>query len=140
MQEQVLQEALEAARKISQDEDRGKALMHLVPYLPQSMRQHALREAVAVAWGLSDRSFFHTLGQELMDMVSRLTGLPYPELAFLWSEVHNGENLLRFLAGRTRESLLSNLSALAPVIHKLDGEEAIAEVFSAIQDVGRWWP
>ena len=38
------------------------------------------------------------------------------------------------------EDLLADLRALEPVVARLGGEEAIAETFHAIQDVGRWWP
>jgi hypothetical protein len=34
----------------------------------------------------------------------------------------------------------SDLTALAPVILALGGDEALMETARAIQDVGRWWP
>jgi len=36
--------------------------------------------------------------------------------------------------------LLADLRALVPVILRLGGPQAVAEIFWAIQDVGRWWP
>jgi hypothetical protein len=48
--------------------------------------------------------------------------------------------LLSALAVHTRKELLSDLRALASVIHKRGGEEAITGVIHSIQDVGRWWP
>jgi hypothetical protein len=73
-------------------------------------------------------------------LVPRLATLPRPGLSRLWLEQQDGANLLRFLARCTRADLLADLRALAPVIAALGGEEAVAETFRAIQDVGRWWP
>ncbi|MGC8947416.1 MAG: hypothetical protein ACP5N6_14815 [Anaerolineae bacterium] len=47
---------------------------------------------------------------------------------------------LPLLARRRRKDLLSDLRALAPVIHALGGKPAAAETFRAIQHVARWWP
>src|SRR5262249_7302394 len=52
----------------------------------------------------------------------------------LWSQ------MLPKLASRTRHDLLSDLRALQPVILRLGGEQALADIFQAIQDVGEWWP
>ncbi len=56
------------------------------------------------------------------------------ELLSLWHDV------LERLAQCSRPDLLSDLRTLTPVIAKLGGDEAIVELFYAIQDVGRWWP
>ncbi|MBN2548831.1 MAG: hypothetical protein JXB15_06725 [Anaerolineales bacterium] len=58
----------------------------------------------------------------------------FDSLESLWQET------LPILASRTRRDLLSDLAALEPMIFALGGQEAIVEVFHAIQDVGRWWP
>ena len=52
----------------------------------------------------------------------------------IWAQV------LKSLVVRPRPRFLWDVGALAPVIAALGGEEAIAETFRAIQDVGRWWP
>lgn len=52
----------------------------------------------------------------------------------------SAEGLQGESARRTRPDLLSDLRALAPLIHALGGESAAAETFRAIQDVARWWP
>jgi hypothetical protein len=70
----------------------------------------------------------------LTGLAPHLVKLPNNDLLGLWQET------LLCLACRTRKDLLADIRALAPVIHKLGGEEAIAETFRAIQDVGRWWP
>lgn len=79
--------------------------------------------------------------ETLRHLASALSRLPSSELLEYWGKEPGGEsNLLHTLANRSRKHLLSDLSALAPVIHKLGGEEAIDETFCAIQDVCRWWP
>jgi hypothetical protein len=67
-------------------------------------------------------------------LTHRLAKRERPALYPLWAET------LPVLVSRTRRNLLSDLRALAPVIAKLGGAEAVAETFRAIQDVGRWWP
>jgi len=46
---------------------------------------------------------------------------------------------LHHLATRSRRHLLSDLRALSPVILDLSDTNGIADVISAISDVGRWW-
>ena len=57
-----------------------------------------------------------------------------------WQRAENVTNLLHFLANRSRRDILSDLQVLSPVIADLGGENAVTEIFRAIQDVGRWWP
>jgi hypothetical protein len=78
--------------------------------------------------------------QTLDNLVPRLLNLSCSELADFWLREQDGVDLLHALAHRLRPDLLADLRALAPIIVKLGGEEAIAEIFRAIQDVGRWWP
>ena len=70
----------------------------------------------------------------LVGLAPHLAQLPCQRLYPLWQET------LPILAARTREDLLADLCALAPVIAALGGEEAVAETSRAIQDVGLWWP
>ncbi|MCS6962713.1 MAG: hypothetical protein NZM16_01505, partial [Thermoflexus sp.] len=117
-------EALNAAREIQDEQDRAKALTTLAPYLPKGLLQEALMIAREI-WDKSARTW------ALAKLAPQLATLSqYP----LWAET------LRCLARRTRQDLLWDLCALAPVIHALGGEAAIRETFRAIRDVGRWWP
>lgn len=52
----------------------------------------------------------------------------------LWEEV------LPVLAAHSRRDILSDLSALVPLIAALGGVAVIREIVQAILDVGRWWP
>jgi len=124
------QEALAAAREIQDEQYRAEALAGLAPHLPEELREQVLREALAAAraiereWGWADA---------LSALAPHLAEWPHDRLYPLWQET------LPLLARRTRKDLLSDICALAPVIAKLGGPEAIAETFRAIQDVGRWW-
>jgi hypothetical protein len=47
---------------------------------------------------------------------------------------------LPILSRRTRPNLLSDLTALMPIIHRLGGEKAIRDTLDAVQKVTKWWP
>lgn len=47
---------------------------------------------------------------------------------------------LRRSSEMSRADLLANLLALSPLLERLDGAEAVAELAEAVHDVGRWWP
>ncbi|NES66933.1 MAG: hypothetical protein F6K24_17595 [Okeania sp. SIO2D1] len=59
--------------------------------------------------------------------------MPKTQLYPLWQDT------LHTLSLRTRPELLSDITALTPVIFVLGGEEAIDNTAIAIQDVSRWW-
>jgi hypothetical protein len=129
----LLPDALAAARQIKDNRDRAWALVDLAPHLPELL----LSEALAAARQIKDE---HARARALAGLAPRLAALPYPIIARLWAEPQDGLPLLHSLARRSRSDLLADLRALAPVLATLGGEEAIAEIFRAIQDVGRWWP
>jgi hypothetical protein len=88
----------------------------------------ALSQAVACVSTICDKSC----------RANALTVLSYhlinkPDFIILWT------TLLHSLSFRTRSELLSDLTALVPVITSFD-KKAIAETVQAIQDVARWWP
>jgi len=129
-------QALTLARGKPGESERAEALAALAPVLAQ--RQPALLgEALAAAQAIKDE---RRRAQALSALAPHLAALPRETLAALWLEEREGANLLHALARRARGHLLSDLRALAPVIAALGGEEAVAETFRAIQDVGRWWP
>jgi hypothetical protein len=95
------------------------------------------KEALSTAREIGDE---HDRAAALAELARRLAALPRSVVASLWVEAQDGATLLRFSARRSRPDLLSDIRALAPLIAALGGDEAIAETFHAIQDVGRWWP
>ncbi len=120
--------ALAAAREIRDADDRAQALAGLAPHLPEPL----LGEALAAARWIRDKE---SRAQVLAGLEPHVAQLPSQQLYPAWQET------LSVLAIRsTRRDLVSDLRALAPVIAALGGEEAVAETFRAIQDVGRWWP
>ncbi len=121
------QQALDAAQAIGNEIYRARALTDLVPHLPADLLPKAL--AAAQAFGAQERRV-----KALTDLAPHLARLPSSDLYDPWRKA------LHILADRTRQNLLSDLQALVPVIRALGGPSALADVFHAIQEVGRWWP
>ncbi|NES07396.1 MAG: hypothetical protein F6K22_34145 [Okeania sp. SIO2F4] len=71
--------------------------------------------------------------QVLVALADKLSQIRTTQLYPLW------QNTLHTLSLRTRPDLLSDITALTPVIFALGGEEAIKKTVIAIQDVSRWW-
>lgn len=126
-QPQMLTEALAATRAIRDERSRAEALAGLAAHLPADL----LTEALAAARAIGDEWY---RAQALAGLAPRLAKLPTAILLPLWRET------LPPLAGHTRQALLADLAALAPVIAVLGGAEAVAETSRAIRDMGRWWP
>jgi hypothetical protein len=72
--------------------------------------------------------------EALAALTARLATRPTASLYPLWSRT------LPVLASRTRRALLADLRGFLPVILRLAGPQAAADIFRAIQDVGQWWP
>jgi hypothetical protein len=150
-----LQEGLELAlAPDSWGHPRSEALAELARYLPES----SLREAMVVAVQsdevrerfasrLAELGFLQDaihLVRDIDDYTVRCTALaelsePFAALLPidfypLWRET------LHFLADRTREDLLADLTGLGRVLMVLGGPETVMETARAIQDVGLWWP
>ena len=110
----------------------------LMPYLDEAQRQSAQEgRRLALSKALQATRQMRNTGKRLAELAAlapRLVDLPADNLAPLWQET------LPELAGRTRLDLLSDFSALPQAIQTLGGEAALAEVFEAIEAVGRWWP
>jgi hypothetical protein len=119
------------------DESRARALTALVPQVPGSERVGVLGEALAAARAIDDEG---SRAGALAEMTVYLEALPDDDLVSFWLMEFDGLNLLHSLARRQRRDLLSDLSALAPILSALGGAEAVAGTLRAIQDVGRWWP
>jgi hypothetical protein len=129
---ELLGDALAAARQIGDEEYRARALTGLAPHLPEPVQVQALDEALAAARLIEDE---RDRAQVLTWLAPHLIQqLPLPELNDLWRQS------LPVLAGRARKDFLIELRGLAPVLAHLGGAEAMAEIYRAIRDVGRWWP
>lgn len=130
-----LEEALSAARTIEDERIRAETLAVLSDYLPPSDRFPILEEALATAReiepGVSEP---HARTPALTAVASRLAGLSPDERYSLCRAT------LPRLSGRTRPELLSDLQVLAPVIGALGGPGGAMETFTAVRDVGQWWP
>jgi hypothetical protein len=124
---EVVNEALSAIRESDNWDAQVDALLPLVPYVSEPQRGRALVEVMLAGWWWGDY-------QAQARLAVPLAVLPPAYLNPAWNE------LLPRMAASTRAELLSGIHALTPAIVSLGGPEAAAEVFSAIQDVGRWWP
>jgi hypothetical protein len=124
------QEALATIRAVEDESDRVEALAELTNHLPEPFSQQALEDALETTHQIKDRSDVAGALMKLAPHIQVCRDRFYP----IWCET------LHHLAYRTRKDLLFDIRNLAPAIHGLGDEEAIAETFRAIQDVGRWWP
>jgi hypothetical protein len=115
------------ARECRSAEEKAELLVRLSPHLPGSWSDHVFESIRAV------QDARKRVGL-LVELMSKPRVSDSREFYSVWYET------LQILAARTRQDLLIDIQALGPVIAKLGGEEAIAETFRAIQDVGRWWP
>jgi hypothetical protein len=129
--EPLLGEALETARAIKFGANRSRALAAIAPHLPEPQRAQAFAEALGAARTIGDEG---DRSSALAALGEHLGTSPVSFLHALWSET------LPVLASRSRCDLLSDLQSLLPVIIRLGGPQAAAQVLSAIRDVGRWWP
>jgi hypothetical protein len=131
------EEALAITLQIDPDDSLyANTLVLLIPYLSEPL----LKEMVSTIpktgiWGKQ---------KVLATLVHHLGTWPKSNLRKWWIE--EGQSLLHSLSHRIytqespRQNLLSDVSALAPILIALGGEDVAEEIFQAIQDVGRWWP
>ena len=152
---EVLPQAMVSAQAIQKEIGRAQALVNLVPHIPEVLPQ----ALVAVQAVQKERCRAHMLtvladtltpellpeavetAQEIQDASYRaraLTALALP-LVHASNCFELLKNLIHFLSDRNRSELLSDLTALTPVI-SASGEDAIAATAQAIEDVSRWWP
>ena len=119
-----MQEALRAARAITHEESRARALTGLARHLPDRLQVEALAESFPFA----DRYMI----EQIMSIMSNHSQAGFQVL--LWREI------LHTLAQGTRRDLLESLTALVPLIEHLGGQAAIEDLFYALRDVAQWWP
>ncbi len=120
----LLAKALEAAQAIKNEESRANALMALADKLPE-----VLPKALEAAQAIEDESY---RVQALTALALHLVNAP--NRFNLWKD------LLHFLSYRTRPDLLSDITALIPVIFALGDKAAATEMTQVIQNVAKWWP
>lgn len=160
--EDRLVRALALARSLQDESGRIEVLIELAPRLPDPLGGEAWQGALAAAarrrwptmlsvasrlplpWKRSAllEVFAQAMRKEKdVDRVKDLAGLavqlvelPDGAAYAMWDE------MLPPLAGRGRRELLADLGALAPFLARLGGPAAIAETFTAVEEVGRWWP
>jgi predicted MPP superfamily phosphohydrolase len=119
-------EVLDTLRDAEQDSDQAHLLAALASYLPEAFYKEALTTARAIESPAS-RSW------ALSALLPLLLQQPAATLRDLW------QNNLHHLATRARPDFLSDLRALCPTLVALGGQEAVAETYAAVEDVGRWW-
>lgn len=122
--EPLLQESLENTQS---SPDQLKVLAKLAPYLSDQQLQNALLITQRSRYGI-DRA------NQLALLTPRLTELFPATLYSLW------RHRLHFSAQYSREELVEELSALAPIVSKLGGSKALVETCHTILEMGQWWP
>jgi hypothetical protein len=123
-----LDEALNEAQKIKQQYERESAVAELVSQMIDlGMLEEALKEVQKIDYDGLRRA-------ALSRVAPHLSKLSLETLHPLWLK------MLHSLAGRTRQDLVSDLVALAPVLTLLATQGAVEEAFHAIEGVACWWP
>jgi len=157
----VLKEALEIAGRIEDDYSRVEALAYIVPHLDEPQKTEILKEALEIVRQIGDddlrreapgkiiASFsdpkeallaagdiedIDSRAEALAKIVPQLIELPDFSLYSLWRKN------LAIVCLRTREDMMRDLEAFAPIIAILCDHEVMAEVTHSIEDVCNWWP
>ncbi|MBD2065975.1 hypothetical protein H6F93_00205, partial [Leptolyngbya sp. FACHB-671] len=121
---EALPKALEAALAIESESSRAQALTALAEKLTPDLLPKALEAAQAIEYEYYRVRALTALALHLVNA---------PNCFNLWKD------LLHFLSYRTRPDLLSDITALMPVIFSLGGKAAATEITQAIQNVAKWW-
>jgi hypothetical protein len=119
--------ALQAVGKVGVESAQSKALAAFAPHLSGPLLEQAWQTAQSLG-GQEARSL--ALSSLIPSMLKRPEHSLYP----LWKQ------MLPVLAGRTRRDLLADLRTLLPMFLRCGGAESAADVFTAIEEMGRWWP
>jgi hypothetical protein len=131
--EALLPEALFTARA-THYQNQVPPLLSLVARLAEPLRGQVLAEALRVARELDEACIPSSRADALAKVAPLLAELPKETLYSLWRQTQPA------LVRRTRDGLLADLSALAPVVVALGGVDALREAIAAVRDVGEWWP
>ena len=88
-----------------------------------------------IVWALEYIVEKGTDGPEALEILAQLgESLPDESAFHLWSFVLSRRLL------KPREELVPKIRAMVPVLVGLGGNEAAAELYNAVDDVGNWWP
>ena len=120
--------ALKTTRQIQSEFDRVKVLSSLTGKLPENLYS----EALEIALQIQDESDRAKVLRSLLNTMS--SSKPKNETYKMWLEI-----MKTTLSKLKRKEFQENIGVLTPVIYKLGGKDAIMEIFTAIQDVARWW-
>ncbi len=153
----LLPEALAAAREIQSERRRAKALSSLVDELPPDLLPEVLAAAREIQSEEDRAKALSSLADKLPELLpevlaaareiesarrraealtslaGKLLQLQKTPLFSLWRET------LHILSVHTRPNLLTDINALTPVIFALGDKQAMKDTANAIQDVSRWW-
>ena len=126
--ENLYSEALETTRQIHYEDERAYVLSSLAAKLPENLYSEALKIAHQIP---SEEYRAKALSPFFKQMSS---SKPKNETYKMWLEI-----MKTTLSKLKRKEFQENIGVLTPVIYKLGGKDAIMEIFTAIQDVARWW-
>ena len=158
------EEAYAKARQIHWEKDRATTLLRIAPYLEGPVRDRlyndvleALNDGVSSINSVEDLveavgrlielgcdakvlllkarqiRFDQWRQQAIRTLIPRLLELPAETLRSLL------QLTLRVASRRARDGVLSDLEALAPIIHALGGIDAVASAVNSIREVTKWW-
>jgi hypothetical protein len=129
--EPLLDTAIEAAQALPELSDRVDALLAFVARLDGERRGEVLREAVRSAARIDDD--FQRLHR--LEDIARILGQFSPAAAHpFW------RTMLDPLARRSRESILWDVQAVAPLVGTLGGVQSLEDSRAGIEQVAEWWP
>ena len=124
--ESLIGEVIDIISNMFDQNDQAEMLAPLALHVPESWLPRLIELVQLQDDGLRE--------WVLQKLALALTKLPSANIYALWRE------LLHFSAKRSRQSLLMDLTALAPIILVIGGTEAIEKISNAISEVGSWWP
>jgi hypothetical protein len=129
----LLRDAVNVAREISREPERDARLRDLVFRIAEFMDP---LEALRVAQELPQRgqSSFNDRERAMKYIARQMGKLPENMLGQGW------DSLVHSLVVSERKYLLHDLGAFASVMFALGGQNAVEDVFHAVQDASRWWP
>jgi hypothetical protein len=149
-------EAMDAVKRIDDSADRAQALVLMLPYLPEDVRngleperkgrvrsplppRRPLLESVLLATGEAERNTWVSTDQDariktLAAVVPYAANLADEKLYPLWCE------LLPLLAARPRKYLADDLRILAPILKVLGGAESLRQISASVMKINRCFP
>ncbi|MDF5733912.1 MAG: hypothetical protein PUP92_39570 [Rhizonema sp. PD38] len=127
LKQQALQKALEAARQI-QD---GRYRAEILSALAAKFSENLYPEALEAARQIQNEKYRLQVLSVLSTVI--LIKRPLNKIFSQWQEI------LKLLYTLKRKDFYQEMLNLVSVLFKLGGKEALTELETAIQDVGRWW-